>query len=116
MSNFRETLEALRKQSKFLMEEGRSIQNHYRRIEREYSDWEDRIVALDKKFHELELETGIATPELQKQMMQAAPDNYAKGSDDSILDDLLEKVDTSNTTAPKTTPSELQDLLGDILS
>lgn len=45
-------------------EEGLRIQRHYKRLEEEYSDWEDRVWALDKRLLELEEETGLKKTEI----------------------------------------------------
>jgi len=56
--------------------EGLKIQSHYKRLEQEYSDWEDRVYELDKIISQAEKDTGLSREEIEK-------DTY------SLPDDLL---------------------------
>ena len=47
-------------------EEGLRIQSHYKRLEQEYSDWEDRIIALDKLLSDAEEQFNLPREEIEK--------------------------------------------------
>jgi predicted nuclease with TOPRIM domain len=47
-------------------EEGLRIQRHYKKLEEEYSDWEDRVWKLDKILLEMEEKTGLSKQEIEK--------------------------------------------------
>lgn len=57
-------LETIRQQVRSLHEEGKRIQSHYRRLEKEYSDWEDRLNELDKTIHTAEKQHGLTKEEI----------------------------------------------------
>lgn len=46
---------------------GNSIRKHLERIENDYSDWEDRVVAIENKLQDLEAQVGIEEEKLLKQ-------------------------------------------------
>ncbi len=45
-------------------EEGLTIQRHYKRLEQEYSDWEDRVNFVEKTIQEFEAATGLTKEEI----------------------------------------------------
>lgn len=53
------SLAELRAEVQAVREEGLKIQSHYKRLEKEYSDWEDRFYALEKAVDEAETITGL---------------------------------------------------------
>lgn len=58
------TIDDVRAMVKTLREEGLQIQSHYKRLEQEYSDWEDRLYALDKIISQAEEETGLTKEQI----------------------------------------------------
>lgn len=74
------TLEELRGLIKEVREEGLKIQRHYKRLEQEYSDWEDRVNSIENIIHQAERDTGLTKQEI-----------YTPGN---IFDDLLEENET----------------------
>lgn len=102
---FRKTIEDMRLRSLDLMKEGRNIQSHFTRMMREYSDWEDRLKALDEQVDKLASETGLTTKEIHSEI--AIPQTLTKS--ESVIDSVFDDI-TPN--APKEEPvSILDDLL-----
>lgn len=91
----RAALETLRKQTHAMLEDGRNIQAHYRRLEKEYSDWQDRLYNIDQEIEKLAGQVGLTPREIQSEI--AVPQLGT-----SILDDLF--GDTKE--AVKDTPFE----------
>lgn len=60
--------------------EGLKIQSHYKRLEQEYSDWEDRINELDKIISRAEDDTGLTKKEIEKDEY-ALPDDLINFGD-----------------------------------
>lgn len=79
-----ETIDDLRKAIKLHWEEGQKIQSHYRRLEKGYSDWEDRLIAIENAITELEDEAGLSKEELL-----AKPTKEAIAPQEFDLDDFL---------------------------
>lgn len=79
-----ETIEDLRKAIKLHWEEGESIQRHYKRLEKGYSDWEDRLVAIENAIDEMEQESGLSKEELI-----AKPTKEAEAPKEFDLDEFL---------------------------
>lgn len=52
-------LAELRAEVKAVHEQGLRIQSHYRKLEQEYSDWEDRLNKLDAAINNAENELGL---------------------------------------------------------
>lgn len=63
----KQILDSLREEAKKLTLEGKKIISHYHKMEKDYSDWEDRLNALDKKIHEMEDEYGLIPEEVFKE-------------------------------------------------
>lgn len=61
------TLDDVRELIKEVRAQGLQIQSHYKRLEQEYSDWEDRVNELDKIIYQAELDTGLTKEEIYKQ-------------------------------------------------
>lgn len=61
------TLDDVRGLIKEVRAQGLQIQSHYKRLEQEYSDWEDRVNELDKIIYQAELDTGLVKEEIYKQ-------------------------------------------------
>jgi len=59
-----DTLDDVRKAAKELMAEGKKIISHFKRLENEYSDWEDRVNELDKVVQELEESNGLTKEDI----------------------------------------------------
>lgn len=74
-----ETLDDLKAAIAEHREEGRKIIRHFKRLEQEYSDWEDRLVEIDRAIEECEKQTGLAKEEI------VAPKNTV----DSIIEDIF---------------------------
>lgn len=56
-------LEDLKFQMDKTFAQGRNIIRSIQRIELEYSDWEDRVVAIEAQLHDIEVEIGIEQEE-----------------------------------------------------
>lgn len=67
---FRLDLDELRAEVKAVREKGLRIQSHYRKLEQDYSDWEDRLNKLDKAFIAAEEELGLTKQEI---LQEATP-------------------------------------------
>ncbi len=80
-----ETIDDLRKAIKLHWEEGENIQRHYKRLEKGYSDWEDRLIEIENKITELEDEAGLSKEELL-----AKPAKQEKVSEEFDLDSFLD--------------------------
>lgn len=80
-----ETIEDLRKAIKLHWEEGEKIQRHYKRLEKGYSDWEDRLIDIENAVSKLEEESGLTKEELL-----AKPPKQEKPAEDFDLDSFLE--------------------------
>ncbi len=80
-----ETIDDLRKAIKLHWEEGENIQRHYKRLEKGYSDWEDRLIEIENKITELEDEAGLSKEELL-----AKPAKQEKASEEFDLDSFLD--------------------------
>lgn len=106
---WRETIEGMRKRSLALMEDGRNIQAHFNRMVREYSDWEDRLKALDEQVDKLAAETGLTVNEIHSEI--AIPQTL--GSSSSVLDSLFDNDTPSEPVKAAAHPSE--SLLDDLL-
>lgn len=59
-----QTVDDLKKAIKLHWEEGEKIQSHYKRLEKGYSDWEDRLIAIENAITQLEDEAGLSKEEL----------------------------------------------------
>jgi len=66
----------------------KNIRSHLDRVEHDYQDWEDRIVAIENKVYELEKEVGIEEEQLQKQLSSKKP----KEADFNAFDELFKDV------------------------
>lgn len=58
------TLDDVRELVKEVRAEGLQIQSHYKRLEQEYSDWEDRVRDLEKIIAQAEEDTGLSKQEI----------------------------------------------------
>ena len=58
------TLDDVRAMVQEVREEGLTIQRHYKRLEQEYSDWEDRVNELEKIIAQAEDDTGLTKEEI----------------------------------------------------
>lgn len=58
------TLDEVRNLVKEVRQQGLQIQSHYKRLEQEYSDWEDRVNNLDKILIQAEDEFGLTKKEI----------------------------------------------------
>lgn len=77
------TLEDVRELVRKVREDGLQIQRHYKRLEQEYSDWEDRVVYVEKVISQMEDDSGISREEI-----------YAPSS---VLDDILDFAPQAST-------------------
>jgi predicted nuclease with TOPRIM domain len=59
-----DTLDDVRAAVQEVMNEGRKIISHFKRLEKEYSDWEDRFNQLNKAIEELENNAGLNKQEI----------------------------------------------------
>lgn len=64
MSKGIETLDDLRAAIAAHREEGKRLIRHLKRIEEEYSDWEDRTVQIEAAIAQAELDTGLTKEEI----------------------------------------------------
>ena len=62
------TLDELRSMVQEVREEGLKIQRHYKRLEQEYSDWENRVNEIENIVYQAELDTGITKEEIMSPM------------------------------------------------
>jgi predicted nuclease with TOPRIM domain len=58
------TLDDVRELVKEVRAEGLQIQSHYKRLEKEYSDWEDRVRDLENIIAQAEEDTGLSKEEI----------------------------------------------------
>lgn len=84
-----DNLVKLRKEAKALFEQGKAITSHYARLEREYSDFEDRLQLLDAAIEQMEHDTGIPKKAIYQEI--AAPQHTSE--EVSVLDDFLDSLD-----------------------
>lgn len=66
MSNDFETLDDLKAAITAHKEEGKRLIRHLKRIEQEYSDWEDRTILIENAITEAEKITGLSKEEIEK--------------------------------------------------
>lgn len=59
-----ETLDDLKAAVAAHREEGKRLIRHLKRIEEEYSDWEDRTVQIENAIAQAELDTGLTKEEI----------------------------------------------------
>lgn len=59
-----DTLDELKVGITKLWEEGKKIQSHYKRLEKEYDDWQDRLYEIEKIITETEKVTGLTKEEI----------------------------------------------------
>jgi predicted nuclease with TOPRIM domain len=81
------TLEDVRALIKEVRDEGLQIQSHYKRLNKDYSDWEDRVNELENIIYQAELDTGLKKEEIYKE-----PNEFA----DDILNGDLSTLDISD--------------------
>lgn len=73
------TLDDVRALVRETRERGLQIQSHYKRLEQEYSDWEDQIVEIEKIIQQLQDDTGVTKEEIYEK---------PKSSLDSVLEEI----------------------------
>lgn len=61
-----DTLDELKAGIAKLWEDGKKIQSHYRRLEKEYDDWQDRLIEIENIIAKTENETGLSKEEITK--------------------------------------------------
>lgn len=61
-----ETLDDLKAAITAHKELGRQLIRHIQRIEKEYSDWEDRTIEIENTIFQAELDTGLTKEEIEK--------------------------------------------------
>jgi predicted nuclease with TOPRIM domain len=86
------TLDDVRNLIKEVRSEGLQIQSHYKRLELEYSDWEDRVNELEKIIYQAELDTGLTKEEIYKEPNEFADDIL--GGELSGINIDIENIDT----------------------
>lgn len=64
MSSPIETLEDLKAVIAAHREEGKRLIRHLKRIDQEYSDWEDRTIEIEAAISQAELDTGLTKEEI----------------------------------------------------
>lgn len=69
-----ETVDDLKKAVKLHWEEGEKIRSHYKRLEQGYSDWEDRLIAIENAITALEDDAGLTKEELLQKPEKTKPD------------------------------------------
>jgi len=68
-------------------EEGLRIQRHYKKLEEEYSDWEDRVWKLDQILLDMEEKTGLTKIEIQKDTdNEYVPDELFESEKDNSVE------------------------------
>ncbi len=80
-----DSVENLHKAAKEHWEEGKKILRHYERLEQGYSDWEDRLIAIENAIAKLEAETGL---DIREEVL-AKPEKEAKEPQEFDIDDFL---------------------------
>ena len=78
----KQILASLREEAKKVILEGKKIISHFSKMEKDYSDWEDRLNALDKKIYEMEDDYGLIPEEVFKEP-DAIDDIFGDGFLDS---------------------------------
>ena len=86
------TLDDVRKLVKEVREEGLKIQSHYKRLEQEYSDWEDRVYELDKILSRAEEDTGISKEEIYREPTELDDVDLSSLEEDTIMIDKEESI------------------------
>lgn len=81
------TVEDLQKAVKLHWEEGEKIQSHYKRLEKGYSDWEDRLLAIENAIVALEDQTGLTKEEVLVKPAKAEKKAEADFDIDSFLNE-----------------------------
>lgn len=97
-NNWSTILKNLRRDTQALIEEGRKIVSHQARIEREYSDWEDRLNQLDQAVAEMEKATGIPAQAIFDEI--TTPQHTGEKTK-SALDSIMDMGDTPAPPPPK---------------
>lgn len=88
------TLDDVRDLIKEVRAEGLRIQSHYKRLELEYSDWEDRVNELEKVIYQAELDTGLTKEEIYKAPNEFADDILGGELSSSEVNLDVENIDT----------------------
>lgn len=66
--------------------EGKKIMSHYGKLEDAYSNWEDRVVAIEKRLDELDKEVGIEEIQYKDNKVN---NNKSQSVDFDAIDDML---------------------------
>lgn len=59
-----ETVDDLKVGIAKLWEDGKKIASHYKRLEKEYDDWQDRLYEIEKLIAQAEEDTGLTKEEI----------------------------------------------------
>lgn len=85
------SLDEVRKLVNSVRNDGLKIQSHYKKLELEYSDWEDRVNELDKIISKAEDEYGLTKEEILTEPTPFGDDISDMDLEDvSILDEVSE--------------------------
>ncbi len=82
------TLDDVRAMVKETRERGLQIQRHYKRLEQEYSDWEDEIVKIQKIIDAFAEETGADKEDILEDKGIFNGINEVETNDDDIFKDM----------------------------
>jgi len=63
-----ETIDDLKAGIDRVREEGRKIISHFNRLEREYSDWEERVLELENAIQQAQEDAGLTKEEIVQQI------------------------------------------------
>ena len=97
----RQTIEGIRKRTKSALEDGRRLEKeisdcisemirlkrHFNRMQREYTEFEDTLIEIEKEYWELEQKTGWTPEEISREV--AIPQLVEKAAESTVLDDIF---------------------------
>ncbi len=90
------TLDDVRALIKEVRNEGLRIQSHYKRLNEEYSDWEDRVNELEKIIYQAEIDTGLTKEEIYKEPNEFADELGEINLNEFELESIEPDDDTTN--------------------
>ena len=86
------TLDEVRAMVRQLRDEGLKIQSHYKRLDQEYGDWEDRLNALDQAISQAEIDTGLKREEIIDHKHNELTDELGEVISDDDDEDLMQRI------------------------
>lgn len=81
-----QTVDDLKAAIKLHWEEGEKIQSHYKRLEKGYSDWEDRLIAIENAITQLEDDAGLTKEELLAKPVKPPKEEKEFDLDEFLID------------------------------